>query len=376
MYPAKSWIEIDARAYEQNLRAIESRLKTGVILCVVVKANAYGHDTATMVGLAQQNGVTHFGVDSIDEAIEVRKQTSTANIFVLGYTIPERMDDIISYNLIQSVLALADVARTRQATAKISIKIETGTQRQGVGERDLKSLLADVERQGSALNLISVSSHFSCSEDLSKQSVCDDQNELFNEAIEEMARFGFAPTYQHISCSASTLLYPEVHHSMVRVGLIQYGLWPSQELRRKLLSNVELTPVLSWKARIAQVKDIPSGTPVGYGQSFVSDRPLRIAVIPVGYHDGYTRLLKGKSHMIVKGQKCRVIGNICMNMCMIDISAVADVKQDDEVTLLGRNGLNQITAADFADWMGTINYEVPTMIKAHLPRVVINSHEA
>ncbi len=374
---AKSWIEIDARAYEQNLRAIESRLKDGVTLCAVVKANAYGHDATTMVRLAQAAGVHHFGVDSIDEAIEVRKHAADATIFVLGYTVPERFGDIITYRLIQAVYTsdmirgLADAARSRQTTALVNIKIETGTQRQGVGERDLKSLLADIERESSALNLVGVSSHFSSSEDLSKKSVCDDQNERFNQAVAEIKRFGFDPTYLHISCSASTLLYPSVHHNMVRVGLAQYGLWPSQNLRRELLSKVELTPVLSWKARIAQVKDIPSGTPVGYSQSFVSDRPLRIAVVPVGYHDGYTRLLKGSAHMIVKGQKCRVIGNICMNMCMIDVSAVADVKQDDVATLLGRDGLNQVTADDLAEWIGTINYEVPTMIKAHLPRIVI-----
>lgn len=375
--PSKSWIEIDARAYEHNVRAIESRLAKDVTLCAVVKANAYGHGTATMVRLASITDVNVFGVDSIDEAIDVRKQAPSATIFVLGYTVAERLNDVITYNLIQTVYtsggirALADAARAQQSTALLNLKIETGTQRQGVGDRDLKSLLADIERASSAVRLIGVSSHFSSSEDLTKELVCTHQNEQFEQALWEIKRFGFTPTYTHISCSASTLLYPHVQHSMVRVGLIQYGLWPSQELRRHLLSVIELKPVLSWKARIAQVKDIPSGTPVGYGQSFVSDRPLRIAIVPVGYHDGYTRLLKGKAYMLVKGQKCRVIGNICMNMCMIDVSAVADVKRDDVATLLGRDGLNQVTADDLAEWIGTINYEVLTMIKAHLPRIVV-----
>ncbi|MBT4857344.1 alanine racemase [Candidatus Uhrbacteria bacterium] len=378
MHPAKSWIQIDARAYAQNLRTIESRLKPGVTLCAIVKANAYGHDIATMVRLAKASGVDHFGVDSIDEAIIVRNTAPDATIFVLGYTVAERMPDIITHNLIQTIYDeqtvknLADAALAQQSTAQLNIKIETGTQRQGVGDRNLKSLLAEIERQTSAVNLVSVSSHFSSSEDLSKEQVVEDQNAIFSKALEEIQRFGFTPKYKHISCSASTLLYPSAHHNLVRIGIAQYGLWPSVELRRELLSSTELTPVLSWKARIAQVKDIKSGTPVGYGQSFVSDRPLRIAVIPVGYYDGYPRSLKNKAYMLVKGQKCNVIGNICMNMCMIDVSAVADVKRDDIATLVGRDGLNQITLDDLATFTSTINYESVTTIKSHLPRIVVN----
>ena len=377
MVPAKSWIEIDRAAYTENLHAIESRLKDGVTLCVVVKANAYGHDTATIVDLALAQGVRHFGVDSIDEAIVVRKRSADAIIFILGYTVCERLTDVVAYETIQTVYTgrsislLAEEARRQQMIAQVNLKVETGTNRQGVGESDLKHLLADIERNRDVLSLVSVSSHFSSSEDLSKSEVTVEQNARFSNALGVIERFGFEPMYKHISCSASTLLYPETQHTMVRVGLAQYGLWSSEALKQALLGHVELTPVLSWKARIAQIKDVPTGVPIGYGQSFIGDRPLRIAIIPVGYYDGYTRLFKNKAYVLVKGQKCRVIGSICMNMCMVDVSAVPGIQEGDIVTLLGRDSMNIVRADDLAQWMGTINYEIPTMIKSHLPRVVV-----
>jgi len=377
MFPAKSWVEISRTAYASNVRTIESRLGEGVALCAVVKANAYGHDTISTVTLAQEAGVNHFGVDSIDEAIEVRKRAPESTIFVLGYTVPQRFRDVIVHNLVQtlytseSIAALAQEARRQQGRALVNIKLETGTNRQGVLPSNLKSILADIERNADAIDLTSISSHFSSSEDLSKQPITHEQNQRFVQLTNVVERFGFTPRYKHISCSASALLYPETHHTMVRAGLTQFGLWPSEAVRKSLLGQMELAPVLTWKARIAQIKDVPTGEPVGYGQSFIGDRPLRIAIIPIGYYDGYTRLFKDKAHMLIKGQKCRVIGNICMNMCMIDISAVPNVHQGDPVTLIGRDGHNQISVEDLAQWMGTVNYEIPTMIKAHIPRVIV-----
>lgn len=376
---AKTWVEIDAGAYKANLDALRSLLNKDVAFCAVVKANAYGHDTATIVKLAKENGVELFGVDSIDEAIDVRRADADGSIFIVGYTVPERMKDVLTYRCVQTVYTedmvrgLAQAAREARGTAQVNLKVETGTQRQGVSFRDLKHVLAAIEKEGEALELVGISSHFSSSELVDKPEITFEQCERFKEAVRETKQFGFTPKYEHISCSASTLVHSSTHENMVRVGLAQYGLWPAEEVKRSGevgSHGLTLKPILSWRTRIAQVKDVSAGTPIGYDQAFVSDRPMRIAILPVGYHDGYLRNLKKKAHVLIKGQRCPVIGNICMNMCIVDVSAVGGVAQDDIATLVGIDGMNRITIEDLAGWLETIVYEVPTLIKPHLPRVV------
>ncbi|PIX61841.1 alanine racemase [Candidatus Uhrbacteria bacterium CG_4_9_14_0_2_um_filter_41_50] len=379
LHGAKTWVEISASAYKNNLNVLKSLLEHGVTFCAVVKAGAYGHGLAEIVGIAKYEGVDHFAVDNIDEAIQVRQLVPEAIIFILGYTVPERLKDVISGNFIQTVYQnetiqiLGREATNQNRQALINIKIETGTQRQGIEIKDLKILLATIEKEYGTVECVGLSSHFSSSEMLEKEAFTKNQNKIFNEAIEITRRFGFNPKYIHISCSASGFLFPETHHTMVRFGLSQYGMWSSEDVKKKMLlgaKNVELQSVLSWKTRIAQVKDIEPNTPVGYSQRFVSDRPMRIAILPVGYFDGYRRALNN-SFVLLHGQKCKILGNICMNMMIIDVSSVGQAKADDEVTLIGRDGMNQITADDLATNCGTINYEITTMINPFITRKVI-----
>lgn len=376
----KTWVEIDSQAYAHNIQTIRSLLSPEVTFCSIVKANAYGHGIEEMVMLGIRSGIRCFGVDSVDEAERVRRIAPQEDILILGYTPDDRLCDAVRLGAIQTVynektvVSLALESAKQQCTCFANIKCETGTQRQGISERDFKHLLASIEKTHGTVKLWGLSSHFSSSEDPTRSNITISQNQKFKYFIEECDRFNLLPKQIHISCSASTILYPETHYSLVRVGITQYGLWPSLELKEsftKARPTFQLKPILSWKTRIAQIKDILSGTPVGYDQKYISDRPMRIAVLPVGYYDGFVRALSNVGYVLVKGQKCAILGNICMNMCIINISSVPQIQSGDEVILFGRDGMHLIGAEDHAKWTNTIHYEVVTRISEHIKRIIV-----
>ncbi len=373
----KTWVEISRAAVEQNVAALRSFLLSGVEFCAVVKSNAYGHGQREMTSLLLEAGVTHFAVDSIDEAIILRQQSSDATIFILDYTVPERLRDVVAIDAIQTVYdehAILELSKfgTIEHPARISLKIETGLHRQGVGPRGIASLLDAISRTEGRVVLVSASSHFASSEEPTDPMNAY-QLKNFTHALEAIRSAGFDPTYQHIACSAAAMTNPAAQGTMVRYGIVLYGVWASKNHKRHVVlgrQNIELSPVLQWKTRIAQVKDVPPGGAIGYGGTHIANRPLRLAVLPVGYADGFDRALSNRGEVLVRGRKCPIIGNVCMNVCMIDVSSVPSVSIDDEVTLIGRDGMHTISADDVAAAIGTIGYEVVTRINPLLPRVI------
>ena len=374
---AKTWVEIDARALSKNLNQLRGLLQGESQLCPIVKANAYGHHLETMVRLLTTEGVGLFGVDSIDEAILVRKLAPDAEIFILGYTVPERLVDVIHNRIIQTVYdsptleKLIDLAAHEQSRALINIKLETGLNRQGISNRQLQDLIRTIKANTHWVELRGISMHFAESENTENQNFSLLQLDNFTNQIQNLKTQGIDPPFIHASCSAAFMALPKSQFTMSRPGVAIYGLWPSDGIRQMMrLKGLELSPVLSWKTRIAQIKDLASGETVGYGRTFKADRPMRIAVLPVGYYDGYRRHLNNRGHVLISGRKCNIIGNICMNMCMVDVSQIPQIGTGDIVTLLGRDGMNQVTAEDLAELYGTINYEVVTTINPLLPRIV------
>ncbi|MDP2631309.1 MAG: alanine racemase [Candidatus Uhrbacteria bacterium] len=374
----KTWVEINSAALRSNIEALRSILNPESKFCATVKANAYGHDIETIVRLAKIEGVEHFAVDSVDEAITARKVAPEAQIFILGHTVPEHFEDIVTHNLIQTIYdeqslnQLADIASRMQSRALANIKIETGTNRQGIREFKLPDLLRAARRHERFVQIVGVSSHFCDAENVEDQNLLMSQLANFDRALNTIHATDFSPPYIHIACSAAAMLEPKSHFTMARYGIAMYGLWSSKALEKKMKisGKVDLSPIMSLKTRIAQIKDIPAGDYVGYSRSFRSDRPIRIAVLPIGYYDGFRRAYQG-ADVLIQGQRCKNIGNICMNMFMVDVSNVPRVNPGDTVTLLGRDGMHQITADELGDRTGTINYEVVTAIGAHLPRIVI-----
>lgn len=375
----RTWVEISRDAVLSNLATLRATLAPGAVFCAILKSNAYGHDLTTVAKVLLEAGQRHFGVDSLDEALAIRRLAPDAEIFVLGMIPPERLGEAIAARCIvsvvdeQTVLALRDAAVAQQTVARVNIEGETGLHRLGASSRVIVDIARVVLANERSLQIVGLMSHLATAEDVNAQDFVTMQSQRLHEAVELLAQYGIQPPYIHVACSAAVILRQDTHFSMVRSGIALYGLWPDHELRLAIQRGraFDLRPVLSWRTRIAQVKDVQNGGSIGYGRTFVANRPMRIAVLPVGYWDGYDRGLSGKGKVLVKGYLCPVVGRVCMNMLMVDVSAVPQVRPGDVATLLGKESMHTVSADDMADLLGTIHYEIVTRINPILPRLLV-----
>jgi alanine racemase len=363
-----TWVEIDAAALSGNIAEFRRRLGPGPKLGAVVKSNAYGHGMREVARLAVAAGADWLCVNNVEEGVALRDAGLSVPVVLLGYVPLEAIGEVVArgldlvvYNR-ETVSALDRAARASGKTAGVHLKVETGTNRQGVLERDVPAFLEAI-RAAPGVALRGVSSHFAKS-----------QIAAFTRITETVARMHGAPLLRHVACSAAVLLFNRTHLDLARVGISMYGLWPSKETYVSGLErgkpSLDLKPVLRWKTRIAQVKDVPEGGFVGYGGTWRATRPTRIAVLPVGYYEGYDRGLSNIAHALVRGRRAPIRGRICMNMCMVDVTDVPGAALEDEVVLLGRQGDEAVTAEQLAAWCGTISYEIVSRIHPALPRVI------
>jgi len=346
-----------------------------------VKANAYGHGLTEVARIASRAGVDAFAVDNVDDAIALRGILPSALIVVLGYTIRDRFDDAVAADIQLtvydevSILALEAAGAACARQVSVHLKVETGTARQGVPPELLNDVLFCIKRC-THLRLSGVSTHFANIEDTTDTEFANRQFGAFQRAVQAARSMEFDPEWIHCACSSAIILYPDTHGTLVRAGISLYGIWPSActaETARRHNIPIELEPVLTWKTRIAQVKSFPAGTPIGYGLTESLRRNSRIAVLPVGYWDGYDRGLSSVGEVLVAGSRCKVVGRVCMNMMMVDVSAVPQAEPEQEVVLLGRSGRFSVTAEEIARRLDTIPYEVVARINPLLPRVVVSS---
>ncbi|MBU0614057.1 alanine racemase, partial [Patescibacteria group bacterium] len=372
----KTWIEINSVSLEHNIHALGSLLGPQARFCAVVKSGAYGHGIEQITRLSKVFGINCFAVDSLEEAGQVKSQAPDADIFILGFTPPEKYPDVVEGGYIQTVYQnssleeLSRIALHVRKQARVNIKIETGTNRQGVDLSELYSMLRTLKQYEREIEFTGISSHFADSENPASL-MTENQNSIFQEALSMLESSGMNVKYRHIACSAAGILKTDTQYDLVRFGISLYGLWSSEQVKSVQVvrqNAIDLKPVLSWKTQIAQVKDVTKGDFVGYGLRFRADRPMRIAVLPVGYYDGYRRSASGNAFVLLRGHKCKVIGTICMNMMMIDVSQLPSIVVGDEVVLIGKQGMHQISVEDFAQWNNTINYEVVATLGSHIPR--------
>lgn len=373
----KTWVEISKRALRHNARLFRERLDGDVMLMGVVKANAYGHGLME-TAKALNTSVDWFGVDNLDEALTLRRAKIRKPILTLGFTPSWRMHEAARSGISMVVGSAEQVKAAKKAASKASrklklhLKVETGTTRQGVDLRDLPSV-AKLITSSKSLVFEGMSTHYANIEDTENHAYAARQLEHYEQALQLLEVHGIAPQIKHTACTAAAMLYPETHFDMVRVGIGLYGIWPSKETQMAVVEenlNLPLMPVLTWKTRIAQIKHVKRGTPVSYGLTERMPRTGRLAVLGAGYWDGIDRGLSSKGCALVRGQRCKIIGRICMNMCMIDVTDVKSAKAEDEVILIGESGHERITAEAVADKIDTIGYEVVTRINPLAPRIV------
>jgi alanine racemase len=375
-----NWCEIDAGAIRWNIEEFRRRLDPSSTLGAVVKSNAYGHGMLAVADLARGSGVEWLCVNNLDEAVELREAGHDGRILVMGYVPLDRLAEVVRFGLRPVVYNLETLARLDEAAnaagsrVPVHLKLETGTHRQGIAPEEAGEFARTVTAS-KGLDLEGVSTHFANIEDSTDHSFAEQQIDRFSEIADGVQQVAGKPLFRHAACSAATLLFTKTHLDMARLGISLYGLWPSRETYVSCLDRgkpaLELRPALTWKSRVAQIKSVDEGSYVGYGCTWRATRSSRIAVLPVGYHEGYDRGLSGVAHVLVRGRRAPVRGRVCMNMCMVDLTDIPEAQLEDEVVLLGSQGQERISAEQLAGWCGTISYEVVSRIHAGLPRVVV-----
>ncbi|PJE50680.1 MAG: alanine racemase [Candidatus Yanofskybacteria bacterium CG10_big_fil_rev_8_21_14_0_10_36_16] len=361
----KTWVEISKSALENNVKAVKKLLDRGTRLMAVVKSNAYGHGPAT-AGLFSKYGIDWLGVDNIDEALDLRKKGIKKPILVLGYTDSKRFKDAFSNNIDLVVYDSGVFKKIKSNIPKLHLKIDTGMSRQGVLVNNLPSFIKKLPLN---INFEGILSHFANADEKDRR-FPNKQLDEFKKALTVLNKNNINTKIKHISATTGLLTMPEANFDMVRVGIALYGLWPTIEFFEKY-KKMNICPALSWKTKIIQVKDIKKDSCVGYGITEKVRKNTTIAVLPIGYYDGYSRALSSLGEVLIGGKRCRVLGRVSMNLTVVDISSAGNVNIDDEVVLVGRQGKENITAEELAEKVGTISYEIVSRINPLLPRVYV-----
>lgn len=345
----------------------------------VVKGNAYGHGLVE-TALAIEPFAARLCVFSIEEALMLRDGGITAPILVLGPVPPNALEDAIAagteialWSTNEYLRALTHAARERRTHARVHVKINTDLNRLGLEPHELVDALEEYLRH-SEIEIAGIYSHLASAEEIDSPYTMH-QLEAFDRALSQAKPLldsrEIAPI-RHIAASAAAMLWPQTRLDMVRFGIAAYGLWPSPQTREALDSPLDLRPALSYTSKIVVVRAIPAGASVGYGGAFHAPHDMRVGVVPVGYADGLPRALSNKGRVIVDGAICPIVGRVAMNMTEIDLSGAPNAHAGSKVTLIGRDGDVEVSADDWADWTGTLNYEIVTRLPSEIPREYVN----
>ena len=378
----RTWAEIDLDALAQNFREVRKAADPKAMVCCVVKADAYGHGAVRVAREFASLGADWFAVSNLEEALQLRRAGIETPVLVLGYTPADKAGTLSRENVSQCVYSLEyarDLSRfAREVGVKVNIhlKIDTGMSRLGFYYQDISRDEAAVEEVKEACSLPGlvpqgIFTHFAVSDEgQAGDAFTMRQFGCLKEMIESLARAGVTFPVRHCANSAGVFDYPLSHLDMVRAGIVLYGLYPSGELR----SRPALKPALALKSVVSHVKTLLPGATVSYGRKFTAQHEMRVATVPVGYADGYPRLLSpGGAEVLIRGKRCPILGRICMDQLMADVTALDQVRVGDTVTLIGRDGEEEITADELAEKEGTINYEVVCALSKRVPRVYVKN---
>jgi alanine racemase len=374
----KTWVEINKNNLLHNLEQFRKLVGDSIKIMAVVKANAYGHGLVEVANAIYEK-IDWFGVDSLSEAIKLRQLAIKKPILILGYTELNDLREAVKNNISLTVYNRQTIEKLGKIpiqnpnlSPKVHIKLETGTSRQGIGESEILDFVKFIKKFPS-IKIEGLSTHYANIEDTTDSSFAMKQLAIFSRVASLLEKKGIK-LIRHTACSAATILFPETYFEMVRLGIGMYGLWPSRETKAVAKNkniDINLKPVLTWKTIVAQIKNVVSGTPIGYGLTERVSRDSKIAILPIGYWDGYDRKLSSIGNVLIRGKRCKILGRICMNMIIVDVTDLPNIELADEVVILGRQGREEINAEEIAQKIGTINYEVVTRINPLIPRIVV-----
>lgn len=376
-YKKHAWAEIDLDAFKSNLDKIKT-FTQGCKIIAVIKADAYGHGAIKLGKYLNEFGVTSFAVSCVREAMELRKSGIEGDILILGYTDPEEIELLSDYNFAQTIYsldyanAISDKLKNSNKNVDIHIKLNTGMNRLGFNccdQTPIEEIVSAITLP--CLNFKGLFTHFAAADrdgDPDSQFTAT-QYTRFLKVKTELEAKGFKPELCHCCNSAGTLLSPNMHLNAVRTGIILYGLKPDSSL----CLPIELSPVMSFKATISSINQIGVNQGISYGLTFKTDKPITTATVTVGYADGYPRFLSGCGEVLINGKRCRILGRVCMDQMVVDVTNVDNVSIGSEVVLIGRSGSEEITADEIAKHGNTINYEIVCGISKRVPRYYIKN---
>jgi alanine racemase len=381
---ATSVLEISAKAYRQNIRYIRTEIGPKPIISAVVKGNAYGHGIAEIVQIAEKAGIRHFSTFSSDEAWEVlHNSTKNSEIMILGMLYTQEIEELIREGIsfyafdFERLNKSLEIAKQIGIKAKIHIEVETGFHRTGFEWKDREKLKELLFQNLENVSLEGLCTHYAGAESISNYVRVKNQIARYHEFKDFFDGQELVFRAYHTACSAATLIFPETIMDLVRIGIAGYGFWPTKETffaKLKSLPKGNKNPLkrlITWKSTVMSLKDVKIGEFVGYGNSYMALENIKLAIIPVGYGHGYSRLLSNQGQVLIKGTLCQVVGTVNMNAIAVNVSKIKNVQSGDQVVLIGKQGGKEITVASFSESTHQVNYEMLTRLPKDIPRKII-----
>ncbi|HIW59202.1 MAG TPA: alanine racemase [Candidatus Anaerobutyricum avicola] len=368
----RTWCEVDLRAIRQNMINIRKKAGQGPKVMAVIKADGYGHGAAE-IGQYIYDEADYFGVATIEEAVELREAGIDKPILVLGYTSPSLYGQNLKYDVEQTVYTMEAAEKMSEEavksgrTARIHIALDTGMTRIGVSPDEKGLAFVQAVQKLPGISVVGLFSHLSCA-DMADKTYTREQLARFDFFVELLEKNHISIPVKHVCNSAGIMEFDDHRYDMVRAGIILYGLYPSEEVRKEAL---ELAPAMEWKTHVVNIMEPEMNRGISYGATYVTDHPCRIATISIGYADGYPRSLSNKGWVLIHGKKAPIVGRVCMDQTMVDITDIPDVKMEDVVTLIGRDGEERISVEDMADLSGSFNYEFVCDVGQRVKRIYL-----
>jgi alanine racemase len=378
-----SVIEINSIAHKENITFLRNIFGKKTIISSVVKGNAYGHGLKEFVEMAFANGVTHFSVFDVEEAkIVFDTLEDKVTILIMGFVADDDLEWVIKNQIEFFVFERYRLAKTSKIAKKLKqkaivhIEVETGMNRTGFELRTVSKVAKYLIKEKENIYFKGLCTHYAGAESIANYFRVSKQIEVFKKAEAIFKSEGIQPKIRHSACSAASIAFPETRMDLVRIGIIQYGFWPSQEILVSYLNSKKnkidpLQRVISWKSEVMSIKRVKSGEFIGYGTSYIARDNMKIATIPLGYSHGYCRSLSNQGKVLINGQYCDVIGTVNMNMLTVNITEINNVKKGDEVVLIGNQKSLSLSVASFSDLSNMLNYELLSRISKTIPRKIL-----